>query len=497
MPAGAAVTQLEARVTAGRAASSLRTLALRGTGWAVVGYAFGQVLRLGSNLVLAWLLVPEAFGLMFLVNVFMQGLQMCSDVGIGPSIIQHARGANTAFLDTAWTIQIIRGWVLWLCACILAWPTAWLFSQNDPSAWQLLHLLPVVGLTAVFSGFFSTRLYTLNRELSMGRLTMIQLTSQIAGIVVMIVWASVHRSVWALAAGGIAVSVCKLWLSHSAIPGKSNRLAWDSNAAREMFHFGKWIAASTAVAFLAMQADRLLLGNLVSMQMLGVYGFGMMVATLPRELVAHLTTSVLFPALSKHGRDTSDDLGEKVYLSRRVILPAAAVAVLAVVLLAPPFFQLLYPEVFHDAGTIAQLLSVAMWLAVLVATTDRCLLAMGNARALAVGNIVNVVVTVPAAIAGYFIGGLAGFILGYACGTLANLLVIQMFMYQASIPTLTQDARYSAVVSGFVVLGLAGSHFLRFDGQLGHVLHIAVSVAVLGAAAVWATMHMLTALQRT
>jgi O-antigen/teichoic acid export membrane protein len=105
--------------------------------------ARGQALRLGSNIVLAWLLFPEAFGLMLLVNVFMQGLQMFSDIGIGPSIIQNKRGNDPDFLNTAWTIQAIRGFVLWFIACVLAWPIAWIFAHNDPLAWKLVLLIPV------------------------------------------------------------------------------------------------------------------------------------------------------------------------------------------------------------------------------------------------------------------------------------------------------------------------------------------------------------------
>jgi hypothetical protein len=75
----------------GAAAVSLRGRTVRGSAWALGGHATGQLLRFGGNLVLAWLLVPKLFGLMALVNIFIQGLGMFSDVGIGPAIIQNRR----------------------------------------------------------------------------------------------------------------------------------------------------------------------------------------------------------------------------------------------------------------------------------------------------------------------------------------------------------------------------------------------------------------------
>src|SRR5688572_30143338 len=87
----------------------LRSQAIRGSIWTFAGYGASQVIRLASNLILARLLFPDVFGLMALVNVFIGGLAMFSDIGIGPAIIQNKRGNERTFLNTAWTIQIGRG----------------------------------------------------------------------------------------------------------------------------------------------------------------------------------------------------------------------------------------------------------------------------------------------------------------------------------------------------------------------------------------------------
>src|SRR5690606_8194669 len=94
----------------------------RGSLWALAGYGGSRVLRIGGNLVLWRLLYPDAFGLIALVNVFITGLTMFSDVGIGPSIVQNPRGDDPAFLNTAWTIQVVRGFILGIAGAALAAP---------------------------------------------------------------------------------------------------------------------------------------------------------------------------------------------------------------------------------------------------------------------------------------------------------------------------------------------------------------------------------------
>ena len=155
--------------------------AMRSSAWTASGFAISQVIRLASNLVLTRLLLPEAFGLMALVTVAMIGLANFSDVGVGQAIMANRRGDDADFLDTAWTIQVARGGLLWLATCALAAPVAALY--DEPS---LARILPVAGLTLLIAGFNPTRIETANRHLALGRVMLLDLTSQAIGVAVML-----------------------------------------------------------------------------------------------------------------------------------------------------------------------------------------------------------------------------------------------------------------------------------------------------------------------
>jgi hypothetical protein len=45
---------------------------------------------------------------------------MFSDFGLNASVIRSARGDDPVFLQTAWTVQILRGVMLWLISVMLA-----------------------------------------------------------------------------------------------------------------------------------------------------------------------------------------------------------------------------------------------------------------------------------------------------------------------------------------------------------------------------------------
>ncbi len=78
------------------AVAPLRSRIVRALKWQL-GSQFGsQGLRFAANLVLTRLLVPEAFGLMGMVQVFIISVQMISDVGLLGSVVHHERGEDRA-----------------------------------------------------------------------------------------------------------------------------------------------------------------------------------------------------------------------------------------------------------------------------------------------------------------------------------------------------------------------------------------------------------------
>ena len=82
---------------------------IRGVIYALIGHGGSQGLRLVSNVILSRMLFPQAFGLMAIVRLVLNGLELLSDAGVAFSIIRDRRGDEPSFLNTAWTIQIIRG----------------------------------------------------------------------------------------------------------------------------------------------------------------------------------------------------------------------------------------------------------------------------------------------------------------------------------------------------------------------------------------------------
>ena len=321
----------------------------------ILGFGGGNFLRLVSNLILTRLLFPEAFGLMAIVQVFLGGLQMFSDIGIKTSIIQSARGDDPDFLNTAWTLQIVRGFLLWLAACAMAWPAARIYDEP-----MLLQLLPVGGLTTIVAGFTTTKIAAANRHLRLGRQVGIDLGTQAVGIVIMVILAWIMRSVWALVIGSLITAALRNILLHRLLPGVSNRFRWDPVSAREMIRFGKYIFLATAAGFLINQGDRAILGAFIPLAELGVYSVGMFLGTLPFLLGRAVNNNVV-QALYRM-KPPAENAANRAQIHRaRRLLVVGTLAISAVLSYGGIWLtNLLYDPRYHLAGPMIVLFGLSM-----------------------------------------------------------------------------------------------------------------------------------------
>jgi O-antigen/teichoic acid export membrane protein len=346
--------------------TSLKHRVFKAGWWTLASYVLNLTIRLGSNLILTRLLAPEMFGVMTIATIIMIGLAMFSDLGLRQNIVQSARGHNPHFLNTAWTIQILRGVLLWFCALGVA---AFVYFANRvgfvaPDSVYAADSLPAVigisALTAVIAGFESTKLFQASRSLSLGRVTAIEILTQIVGLACMIGWVLVDRSIWVLVAGGLGSSMARAILSHTLLPGVPNRLTWDRSASHELVHFGKWIFLSSVLGFLVSGGDRLLLGGLVSSTILGLYSIASLIPVSVDVILNKIMAEVSFPAFSEIVRERRHDLKQVYYRFFQFIAPISYFLAGFLLMSGKSLIHILYDPRYEQAGWMLELMSVIM-----------------------------------------------------------------------------------------------------------------------------------------
>jgi O-antigen/teichoic acid export membrane protein len=397
--------------------------------WTVIGYGSSLLIRMASTIILTRLVENKVIGLIALVYTFLTGLHMFTDVGLGTSIIQSKRGDEPHFYNTAWTLQIFRGGLLFLGTVLIAWPVSqWALPHPEP---ELLLLLPAVGIIEFVSNLNSTALYALSRHLLRGRLVLIEVGTTLLGTCVTIAYAYHWPTAWAMVAGPMAGAAVQMLVSHVIIPGYRNHFRWDRTALGELIHFGKWIFFGTIFTFLGSQSDRLIVGKLTGEATLGIYYIAVQLTGIASTLMSTLAGQLIFPFYSRllqAGRDIPREFS-------RVHVPVAGFAALLACGLwvtGPAAIHVMYRPQYFDAAWIIQFLAVGAWFSMLESTLGASMLALGEPRAVMISNATKLgglIVFVPL---GYWLGGLQGgeedALRGLLCGFVVSDVVRYLVM---------------------------------------------------------------------
>ncbi|MDQ2089353.1 oligosaccharide flippase family protein [Marimonas arenosa] len=400
---------------------SVLARAMRSAGLTVFGFGTSQLLRLASNLILTRLLFPEAFGMMALIAVFLMGLNQFSDVGVTPAIMSSKRGDDAEFLNTAWTIQVIRGFGLFLVACGIAWPVSVFYGEPD-----LALMLPVSALTLILTGFNPTRLDTAQRHLRVGRLTVLDIFNQVAGVVAAILLAWWWHSVWALVVSGVIGAAVQLAVYNAFLPGGANRFRWEKAAAHELINFGKWIFLATVAGFFLAQADKLILGKYLALDQFGVYNIGFFLASFPLLMGGVLVRRILIPVYREWPPRESVENFHRLRKMRFAVSGALLGLVAILALGGVRIVDLLYDPRYAMAGAVTVVIACMQVPQIIALTYDQAALAAGDSKRFFVLAGSKAALMVICLIAGLELAGLFGALVGQG---VAMLLVYPVVIW--------------------------------------------------------------------
>jgi len=398
---------------------SLKSRTLRAGTWTVVAHVSGQVLRLVSSLVMTRILAPEMFGVMAIATVVQVTVALLSDIGIQQAVVQHRRGDSPDFLDTAWSMQVVRGWTIW-AACVAVGlfiyalgHLAWVPGGSVYAAAILPAIIASTSFSSVIMGFTSTKAITARRDLNVRKVTLIELFAQVAGLLAMFAIGWWTRSIWSVVAGILLTSLVSVSLSHVWLSGHRNRFRFVPDCAKEIVSFGRWIFVSSALGVLASNGDRLLLGIWLSASLLGIYAIALNLATVVEGLAYKLFSGVSLAVFSEVARDSPGRLRELYF---RMRLPADVAFLGAAGFLyaaGPPIVDLLYDHRYAQAGPMLQVLSFGLFFT-RYALSCNTYVALGKPQYLTVVQVLNIVsmlVLIPVL---YALHGVSGAIWGVA-----------------------------------------------------------------------------------
>jgi O-antigen/teichoic acid export membrane protein len=259
--------------------------------WSLGGNWFSRVLGIIKVIILARLLSPIDFGIIGLAILSVNVLNVFSETGVEAALIQRDKIAR-AELDTAWTLAIVRGLLLFTLLFLNAGFIASYFDNMT-----LKPVLRAMSATFLLGGFTNIGIVYFQKELNFKKKVILDTTADVAGAVSAVILALYIRNIWALVAGAITWVTVKCLASYWLHPYRP-RISWDWPMAKSLLNFGKHIFWISVVTFIVTCGDDALVGKLLGLTLLGFYTMAYNIANIPVSSLAGVTGKISFPAYS-------------------------------------------------------------------------------------------------------------------------------------------------------------------------------------------------------
>ena len=195
----------------------------------------------------------------------------------------------------------------------------------------------------------------MSRKLEVGKLELIELLSQIAGVSCMIIWVYFYPSIWALVTTGVISTLVNTSLSYYLFPFR-HKLILDKTILKEVFHFSKWIVVASVLTYLFSQGDKLFFAGKIDATTLGIYSIAFMLVATLTSVTQTLAEKIIFPVFASLAHGDRAILKVRYYQVRQYLdAPIFFVAGLLIAL-GPKIVNVLYDARYVSAGWMLQIL---------------------------------------------------------------------------------------------------------------------------------------------
>ena len=341
---------------------SLKSRAFKTAGWVFVGQGAQRGLSLLSSLIMTRLLAPEAFGLMAMVFTVHMLVNMISDIGIRQSIVRAKKGDDIAFLQVAWTVQVMRAALVALVVLAAAGGLMLLGPRlAAPESVYADPLLPGLvaasALIVLFRGLESVGVHLASRRMKQRRVATLNISSQILNIALMVGFAQIEASAWAILWGTLIGSGVRMLRTHMIFSETPMKFRWDKETADELWRFGRWLVGASLFGFVLNNGDRFILGALLDKTAFGVYTIAALWIQMGLGVVNQISDQVVNAALAETVRKNPDRAPQVLKRLRRGVDAMCLAGFFGATLLGPPLLGALYSQEYAMAGAFMALLS--------------------------------------------------------------------------------------------------------------------------------------------
>jgi len=362
-------------------------------------HAATSVLRLGSNLILTRLLVPEAYGVVAIVTSISYVLTMVSDMGLRAYVTRHPT-ANDDVVQTVWTVRFIRNVVLALIMFSGADFFASLYSAPQVSA-----AIRVASALFLIDSLASMAVLTSERERRVVRLTLIDFSRFLFVTSVTIGAAYFLRNYWAIVISMFVSSVFSVVVSYTLVKGAPVRFRLNRKHVLDLWRFCRYVIPASMISIVLTQTDKFFLAKFFPLAELGKFMLASALAMTVLSIITQYVMRVFYPKFAQTHREEPEKAADVFYSARRQITLLLAFGVGGVIGGADLIVRVLFNDLYLGAGFYLAILCLRPLAKLSSFPAEQAIIAKGYIRIPLLANILRLAWVLAAGPIAYFYMG--------------------------------------------------------------------------------------------
>ncbi len=327
--------------------------AIAGFSWQTLQKIFTTGLSFAKIFILARLLSPEQFGLFSLVMIALGTTESITQTGVNITMLQSKQPIRY-FLDTAFVIAIIRGFVIGSLMIVLGYLMGNYYNQ--PSLFPMISL---VALVPIIKGFINPAIVSWQKNFNFAKDSLYNSLRLTVEALAQIGLAFVLHSVWAMCLGVIVGAIFEVMLSFLMLKEKPI-IHYIKSRGQSIFQNARWLSLSSLLNYLNDNIDDFLLGKITGTYQLGIYHNAYALSHKANYELSKSAYHGIMPIFSKMTKDREKERLKRAFYKSILSTILIVTAISLPLIFFPQFFvELLLGKEWLAATNILRVLTFA------------------------------------------------------------------------------------------------------------------------------------------
>ena len=265
--------------------------------WSLITEVLAKLITPVTNIILAHILAPTAFGILATIMMVISFAEMLADAGFQKFLVQYefeSEDEKQKTVSVAFISNIVLAIVLWLIIIIWRDELAILVGNEG-----LGFPLAVMGAMLPLGAFSSIQMAMYRRSFNFKFLLSIRMITIITPLIISIPMALAGFDYWSLIAGLLAAHLFTA-IALCVRQEKLISIYFSSTVFRKMFSFSAWSLAEAFSIWLTAWVDTFIISHFLDAYYLGLYKMPTAIVTTVMAIATSSMAPVLFSALSRH-----------------------------------------------------------------------------------------------------------------------------------------------------------------------------------------------------